>query len=173
MKSLASVFLAVLFCFSALAAPATNADNPTGSHGLRNQQYQLFLRPRDASNQNGTPIVLYPQQPWKCMAWKFEGQQRGTRLVNYFTGKSFEVLNSSGSQALVQQPATPDRVPGQSWKFVSVGQNRYRIETEDGKGVLTAIKSDESGEIRVVIQPWKGLDSQKWELTPLPDHFTA
>jgi hypothetical protein len=173
MKVLSIALFALSFLPSAGSTGTPSVPPPTGSHGLRNHKYQLFLRPRDASNRDGTPIVLYPQQPWKCMAWKFEEQQDGTRLVNYFTGKSFEVLQAADGHPLVQQPATSERVKEQSWKFVAVGANLYKIETADGKGVLTAMKSSETDDIRVVAQPWQGLESQEWELVALPAHFTA
>jgi Ricin-type beta-trefoil lectin domain-like len=140
---------------------------PGGSHGVRNKQYQLFLRPRDASSKDGEPIVLYPQQPWKCMAWKFDKQADGTRLVNYFTSKTFTV--ATGSSALVQAPVAT----GASWKFVPIENGLYKIQSVSGSGVLTAVAADGGGDIRVVLQPWKNTDAQKWELVALPDHFTA
>jgi hypothetical protein len=144
---------------------------PQGSHGLRNQQFGLFLRPRDASNKDGEPIVLYPQQPWKCMAWHFESAPGGTRLVNYFTGKSFEVQQSSSTKALVQMPPSPEHQHSESLHFVALEGGLYEIESEAG-GVLTAIDSDGHGDIRVVVSPWKNVPSQSWQLIDIPDHFT-
>jgi hypothetical protein len=51
-----------------IRAQLVTSAQPTGSHGLRNGHYQLFLRPRAASNRDGERIILYPQQRWKCMA---------------------------------------------------------------------------------------------------------
>jgi hypothetical protein len=144
---------------------------PQGSHGVRNEQFGLFLRPRDASNKDGEPIVLYPQQPWKCMAWHFEGTGGGTRLVNYFTGKSFEVLPSSTGNALVQMPASPERQAPESLHFVALDGGLYKIEGEAG-GVLTAIDRDGHGDIRVIVAPWKNTPSQRWQLIDIPSHFT-
>src|ERR1700760_981197 len=101
------------------SAPADASHlQPQGAHGVRNQQFGLFLRPRDANSKDGEPIVLYPQQPWKCMAWHFEGVAGGTRLVNFFTGKSFEVQQASGTKALVQMPSSPDHRQSESFHFI-------------------------------------------------------
>jgi hypothetical protein len=155
--------------------PATdNASRvqPQGSHGLRNEQFGLFLRPRDASSKSGEPIVLYPYQPWKCMAWRFESSADGVRLVNYFTSKSFEVDASSGSRPVVQQPSTPDHQLSETLHFVKLEGGSYEIEVQGNAGVLTAIDSDGHGDIRVVLAPWKQMSSQKWKLIDIPDHFT-
>jgi hypothetical protein len=153
------------------APPDASHVQPQGSHGLRNQQFGLFLRPRDASNKDGEPIVLYPQQPWKCMAWHFESAPGGTRLVNFFTGKSFEVQQSSGTKALVQMPSSTEHRQSESFHFVTLSDGFYEIEDNAG-GVLTGIDSDGHGDIRVVVSPWKNSPSQRWQLVDIPDHFT-
>jgi hypothetical protein len=168
----------ILICFLTLqlasgkqsTPPDASHVQPQGSHGLRNQQFGLFLRPRDASNKDGEPIVLYPQQPWKCMAWHFESASGGTRLVNFFTGKSFEVQQPSGTKALVQMPSSPEHRQSESVHFVALADGLYEIES--GAGVLTAIDSDGHGDIRVVVAPGKNLSSQRWQLVDIPDHFT-
>ncbi len=41
---------------------------------IRSRRFKdLLLRPVNASNKTGAPIVLYPAQSWKCMTWKIEG----------------------------------------------------------------------------------------------------
>ena len=153
-------------------APAElSRSQPQGAHGLRNEQYGLFLRPRDASNKTGEPIVLYPFQPWKCMAWHFESSQDGVRLVNFFTSKSFEVDAALAGKPLVQQPASPDQRPHEMLRFIPLESGLYEIEAPGG-GVLTAVDSDGHGDIRVVVSPWKQIPSQKWRLVDIPDHFT-
>lgn len=163
--------LLILALASQLSAPeSASRVQPQGSHGLRNEQFGLFLRPRDASNRTGEPIVLYPYQPWKCMAWRFEGSADGVRLVNYFTSKSFEVDASSGAKPLVQQPSTPEHRLDETLHFVRLEGGAYEIEAQGG--ALTAVDSDGHGDLRVVVAPWKQMASQRWQLVDLPDHFT-
>jgi hypothetical protein len=171
------VLLSALTLWCQLSGQSQSTSNPSaqpqGSHMIRNQKYQLMLRPRDASRKDGAPIVLYPYQPWKCMAWRFESLPGGVRLMNYFTGKTFESWNQSASDVpLIQMPSAPEPAAKQTWKFVSIGGGLYRIESHAGGDVLTAIDPEGSGDIRVNLSLWKGLDSQKWQLLDLPDRFT-
>jgi len=171
------VLLSALTLWCQLSGQSQSTSNPSaqpqGSHMIRNQKYQLMLRPRDASRKDGTPIVLYAYQPWKCMGWRFEPQPGGARLVNYFTGKTFEAQTQSGSDApLIQMPATPETAARQSWNFVSIGGGLYKIELPAGGLVLTAIDPEGNGDIQVILSPWKGSDAQKWQLVDLPDRFT-
>ncbi len=173
MKLTVVVLLALQVLFGArLESQSLPSVQPQGSHGLRNQQFGLFLRPRDASNKDGEPIVLYPYQPWKCMAWRFESGSDGTRLVNYFTGKSFQALQSSNGKALVQMSSSPEYARAESLHFIALDGGLYEIEVGDKSGVLTAIDSDGKGDLRVIVSQWKGVPAQKWQLVNLPDHFT-
>jgi hypothetical protein len=168
------ILIAAQFLAAGLfAAQTTSHAQPAGSHGLRNDQYGLFLRPRDASNRTGEPIVLYPYQPWKCMAWRFESSQDGVRLINYFTSKSFEVDRTSGSKALVQEPASAEQRQNETLHFIPLGGDLYEIDVQGNAGVLTAVDSDGHGDLRVTVAPWKQMPSQKWHLVDLPDHFTG
>jgi hypothetical protein len=165
--------LVLLLAAQLLPGKAPAVPQPQGAHGLRNQQYGLFLRPREASNKDGEPIVLYPQQPWKCMAWKFERAPEGVRLVNVLTNKSFEADRSSAEKhALIQMPSSPDHQQAETLRFVPLGGDTYEIELLNGSGVLTAIDSDGHGDLRVIVAPWKQSPAQKWQLVDLPDHFT-
>jgi hypothetical protein len=178
MKSALFFIIAVQLLTGGLsAANPSGADNasrmqPQGTHGLRNEQYDLFLRPREASNKTGEPIVLYPYQPWKCMAWHFENSQDGVRLVNYLTNKSFEVDTTSNTKPVLQQPSSPDHRVNETLHFIPLDRDLYKIEAPGSAGVLTAIDSDGHGDIRVVVSPWKQMPSQKWRLMDIPDHFT-
>jgi hypothetical protein len=152
-------------------SPSESSQQPHGAHGVRNEQYGLFLRPRDASNKDGEPIVLYPLQPWKCMAWHFEDTPDGTRLVNFFTGKSFEVRGAASEKALVQMPSSSVRQGSESFHFVPVEHGLFEI-TSGGGEALTAVDIDGHGDVRVVVTPWKNQASQRWQLVDIPDHFT-
>jgi hypothetical protein len=161
-----------LFAANPVAPDNASHLQPQGSHGLRNEQYGLFLRPRDASNKTGEPIVLYPFQPWKCMAWHFDTSGDGVRLVNYFTSKSFEVDTTSSVKPLLQQPSSPDHRLTETLHFIPLDGGLYEIEAPGGTGVLTAIDSDGHGDIRVIVSPWKHLPAQQWRLVDIPAHFT-
>jgi hypothetical protein len=171
-SSALKVALVGALAFALVDSGFGQAEQPQGSHMVRNKKYQLMLRPRDANRKDGTPIVLYPSQTWKCMGWRFEPMPGGVRLVNYFTGKSFEADGPmTGKPPVIQTPVAPERAEKQTWRFVVLGGGLYRIESLSG-GVLTAIESEGGGDPQVVLAPWNDLESQKWELLNLPDRFT-
>ena len=80
---------------SASQPGAGNQAKP-GSFQVRSQKYGDLLRPEEANGADGTRIVLYPAQLWKCMTWKLHssGESR-FQLQNHFTSKTFaaETLN--------------------------------------------------------------------------------
>jgi hypothetical protein len=168
---LAALFLLQAAVMRPGSPPYASHSQPSGAHGVRNEGYGLFLRPRDASNKDGEPIVLYSYQPWKCMAWHFEDADGETRLLNFFTGKSFEVQASDAGKPLVQMPASADRQQSEAFKFVALEHGLYEIVSHAG-GALTAVDSDGHGDIRVVVAPWKDQASQRWQLVDIPNHFT-
>ena len=65
----------ILLSHFAMAEPANDkalpgkGDTPK-SYQIANKKHGDLLRPKDANGSNGTPIVLYPVQLWKCLTWK-------------------------------------------------------------------------------------------------------
>ncbi len=81
--------LGALAADSASQPPGGKEAKP-GSFQIRNQKYGNLLRPEEANSADGTRIVLYPAQPWKCVTWKLHGTGDSKfQLQNHFTGKTF------------------------------------------------------------------------------------
>ena len=58
------------------------------AYQIRNKKYDLLLRPRNADSADGVPIVLYYEQPWKCLSWQMNKQGEDSyKLVNFFTSR--------------------------------------------------------------------------------------
>jgi hypothetical protein len=105
------------------------------------------------------------------MAWHFESVEGETRLMNFFTGKSFEVQPSGAGKPLVQMPASMERQHHEAFKFIALDHGMYEITSGTGDA-LTAVDSDGRGDIRVVVAPWTNQASQRWQLVDIPEHFT-
>src|SRR5512137_396782 len=61
-----------------------------GTYHVRNQKFKDLLRPENANGADGTRIVLYSAQPWKCMTWRLRpAGTSGFSLQNLFTSKTF------------------------------------------------------------------------------------
>lgn len=40
-----------------------------GNYAIKNVKTGMLLRVKDAASKNGTPLVAYNPQNWKCMTW--------------------------------------------------------------------------------------------------------
>jgi hypothetical protein len=134
------------------------------SYQIRNKQFGDLLRPEGANGADGTRIVLYPAEPWKCMTWKL--QPAGESLFhveNHFTSKTFGVKAGKADKSVVQIALA--REPGERprWRFTKLPDGAYQISEAKSGGALTAVGGD-GGSVRVVVAPWQGKDGQKWML---------
>ncbi len=157
-------------CGATLAAgPATQRSTLAGeSHQIQNLSQEELLRPRDADSKDGTPIVLYSPQDWKCMTWKFEPAGDGVRLINYFTHKTLYPGAGEDGSAVTQHPAAKTGIEAEQWRFVPVSDGVYRIEH-----IATGKTLGVNAEGNVIIETWTGAASQKWKLLEKPARFTG
>ncbi len=169
--------LATAFCLvaagCALAADQAAASTPLplpapASFQIRNRQFKELLRPKEANNATGTPLVLYPAEPWKCMTWKVTRASESTfRLQNHFTSKTFgtetHTKDASGAETVVQMPFEKDK-PGRDWAIARLPDGTFKItEPQSGKA-LTARKSENGSGVQIVLEAFSGAEAQKWEL---------
>src|SRR4051794_38095650 len=107
MKRRCGLAMVVLMALAG-AGPATGPALVGQSHQIASAADEgVLLRPRDASNKEGTPIVIYPRENWRCMTWKFEPAGSDVRLVNYFTHKTF-YPDQDGAAVTQHAPAKED-----------------------------------------------------------------
>ena len=129
---------------------------------IRNVQFGFLLRPRDASNQDGTPLVLYPAQPWKCMTWTTHATTDGLfSLKNRLTAKTF---SPSPDGTVKQIPFDAAKL----WRFEQLPDGHYRILDPAAPGkVLTARAED-----TLAFDDCKNAPSQQWEVLAAPTLLT-
>ena len=162
--NLLAVLLAMaLGCCCAIAGDAPEAT----TYQIRNVKHQELLRPRDANNATGTPIVLYPAQPWKCMTWRLQlAGDSAFHLKNLFTGKTFSAnAGTNAPQQFVKQiPLAKDGGESPAWQFTKLDDGSYKIADGKSGKVLTAKKRADESEAKIVTAPWENQDEQKWIL---------
>ncbi len=137
------------------------------TYQLRNQQFGDLLRPQDANSADGTLIVLYPAQPWKCMTWRLQPAGGATfQVQNLFTAKTFapDRLAETRQSAVVQVPFKSGTGDVPAWSFTQLKDGSYKIIEPQSGQALTAVKGEKDSQIRVVMAAWQELNSQKWEL---------
>jgi len=136
------------------------------SFQIRNKKFGDLLRPEDANGADGTRIVLYPAQPWKCMTWKLHpAGETLFQVQNHFTTKTFAAdSKAAGSTSAVAQiPFSREFGERPAWRFTKLPDGFYQIiEVKSGKA-LTAVPAAGGG-ARVVVGPLAPSDDQKWEL---------
>lgn len=150
----AALFAAVFVSFS--------ADTPMAqkSYQIRNCKFGELLRPENANNADGTHIVLYPAQPWKCMTWKLlPVGDSAFQLQNHFTHKTFEGGTNGTQSAVVQIPFSHDASKRPSWKLEKLSNGFYRIVDAASGHALTASSKDV-----VILSPPDDKAEQQWEL---------
>lgn len=163
---------ALVACGLQAAEPAasTNSTPPAAgkSYQIRNQKFGDLLRPRDANSADGTPIVLYPAQSWKCMTWKFTpAGEAQFRLQNHFTSKTFAAAAGADKPAPVSQvPLGKKTEDAPAWQFTRLSDGTFKITDAKTGGALTAVKVAGDG-VKIVLQLWTGEADQKWDLTEI------
>lgn len=160
----------VLPVFAAESGDVSGATTPASgkSYQIRNKKFGELLRPQEANGADGTPIVLYPAQPWKCMTWKLAAASESQfMLQNHFTSKTFAAApgEAQSGAAVIQVPLAKKQEQRPVWQFTKLDDGSFKIvDSKTGKA-LTAEKSASDSGVRILLQPWNDKDTQKWQLT--------
>jgi hypothetical protein len=136
-----------------------------GTYHIRNLKFKDLLRPENANGANGTRIVLYSAQPWKCMTWRLRpAGASGFSLQNLFTSKTFaaDAKKDQPQAAVTQIPLEVGTAP--VWQFTRLEAGSYKISDAKSGKALTAVKAENDGEPRIVTESWRNEAEQKWEL---------
>jgi hypothetical protein len=137
-----------------------------GTYAIKNVQTGMLLRIKDANTQNGTPMVLYHPQDWKCMTWDFNHIDGNVyQLKNLFSGKTFQSRNGKveESAAMEEQPLVAKQ-DNQLYEFVPAEKNVYLIKLKGTELYLTP--SDEKGSVNssVILAKKKDDKRQFWTI---------
>ena len=165
MKRMLSACVALFICTASQAGvdAGTNSATPPKSYQIRNLKYADLLRPEDANSANGTRLVLYPAQPWKCMTWKLIPAGADTfQLRNHFTTKTFEAGSTNEAAAVAQVPFGKDAAVRPTWRFIMLADGTYEIADTKTSRALTAEK--DRGAAKITLESWRDQPQQKWEL---------
>src|SRR5882757_2421452 len=155
MMLLAAVWVVMLPSFSA----ETDSGLAAGSYQIRNCKFDKLLRPENANNADGTSIVLYPAEPWKCMTWKLRSAGNSTfHLQNHFTSKTFAAKTNDNHLPVVQVPFDRDPSKRPAWDVVKLSNGFFRITDTKTGHALTGSKE------AVTLAPWEEKPEQQWDL---------
>lgn len=158
-KQIALLYL-LLACIT-----TTLAQTIQGTYAIKNVQTGMLLRIKDANAKDGTPLVAYDPQDWKCMTWDFKHVDANTyELKNLLSGKTFEPAGPiSAGTALHEEPINTTG-NNQQYEFEPAGENIYLIKLK-GTG-LYITPSDEKGAVNsaIILAPKSGGKLQQWAI---------
>ena len=165
------------FLASAQDRPSAASDAKAleaGTYHIRNVKFRDLLRPENANGANGTRIVLYSAQPWKCMTWRLRpAGTSGFSLQNLFTSKTFaaDAKKDQPQPAVTQIPLEVGTAP--VWQFTKLQDGNYKISDAKSGQALTAVKAGKDSDAKIVTELWRNQAEQKWELQPVdPQQLT-
>ena len=137
----------------------------SGNYAIKNVKTGMLLRVKDASSKNGTPIVAYAPQNWKCMTWNFKSAGGNTyQLENLLTHKTFQPQASDNPViSLEEQPLLVGN-PQQQYEFTRVEKGTFLIKMKGTDLYLTP--SDPKGEINssIILAKRNTTDLQYWTI---------
>jgi hypothetical protein len=138
-----------------------------GNYAIKNAQTGMLLRVKDANNADGTPLVAYYPENWKCMTWDFKHIEGNTyQLQNLLTNKTFQAASTPVADApLKELPFTAGK-DVQEYVFEDAGNNTYRIKL---KGTdLYVTPSDKKGSVnsQIILAAKTDEKFQQWLIYP-------
>ncbi|WP_094571199.1 RICIN domain-containing protein [Mucilaginibacter xinganensis] len=152
------------FCLMLMMSFLASAQTIKGNYAIKNVQTGMLLRVKDAHAENGTPLVSYYPENWKCMTWNFKHITGNTyQLQNLLTNKTFQPVGEPGSGVnLEEQPLNPNG-GGQQYEFEPVDTNTFMIKL---KGTDLFLTADKKGSVnsRVVLTKKGNSKEQYWTI---------
>ncbi|KQM78091.1 hypothetical protein ASE74_15390 [Pedobacter sp. Leaf216] len=133
-----------------------------GNYAIKNVQTGQLLRVKDASNKNGTPLVAYDPQNWKCMTWNFINVEGNNyHLKNLLTGKTFQPKQAD--IALEEQPLALGNNK-QQYEFEPAGKDTYLIKLKGTELYLTPEDKEGKSNSAIILAKKSNTKDQQWTI---------
>ncbi|MEO6639525.1 MAG: RICIN domain-containing protein [Ginsengibacter sp.] len=155
----------ILIVIALLISGTCSSQIIKGTYAIKNVQTGMLLRIKDANQSDGTPLVAYIPQDWKCMTWDFNHIDGNTySLKNLFTGKTFQAIdkNPSSGDVLKQQPIS--NTDNQLYEFIPVKENVYLIKLKGTDLYVTPSKEDGKINAPIIFSKKSGSKMQQWSI---------
>lgn len=158
-------FITSVFCLIFAVAFNAQSQEIKGTYAIKNVKTGMLLRVKDASTKNGTPLVAYDPQNWKCMTWDFQPTGENTyQLKNLFTKKTFQPIGEAKeTAAMEEQPLVADAA-NQQYEFVKVKKDIYLIRLKATELYLTPADPEGSANSAIVLARKKDTPLQQWNI---------
>jgi hypothetical protein len=154
-------FAAILF-FLLMAGFYSFAQPGAGAYAIKNVQTGMLLRIKDANTNNGTPLVLYTPENWKCMTWNFKPAGADDyQLENLFSHKTFQPKQMAAEGIQMEEQPLVINASNQLYEFLPLTKSVYLIRM---KGTDLYISAADNGKPNspVVLAKKTGSSLQQW-----------
>lgn len=136
-----------------------------GDFALKNVHTGKYVRIKDANGANGTPIVAYSPENWKCVTWQFQPSASGSyTLKNLLSGKTLQPLNGDTKPGTVLEEQPLDTQKPQEYELVTASKEHYRIRLKGTGLFLTPSDPHGATNSSIILQSEQAGDLQEWVL---------
>ncbi|GAA4314792.1 hypothetical protein GCM10023149_11070 [Mucilaginibacter gynuensis] len=160
MRKIQLVLIALLFVVS-----GSFAQDIKGTYAIKNVKTGMMLRIKDANGKNGTPLVAYYPENWKCMTWDFKNTGKGTyQLQNLLTKKTFQPSADAAADVAFEEQPLVAEAANQQYEFVEVKKGNYLIKLKGTELYVTP--SDVEGTVNssIILAKKKDAPEQLWTI---------
>jgi hypothetical protein len=136
-----------------------------GNYAIKNVQTGMLLRVKDAGSKNGTPLVAYYPENWKCMTWNFKSTGENTyQLQNLLTNKTFQPSASTGVDVPFEEQPLIAGAPNQQYEFITVKKDTYLIKLKGSDLYVTPADPKGSVNSAIVLAKKRNSADQYWNI---------
>lgn len=164
LKHLIMKFITVTFCLI-FAITTVNSQEIKGTYAIKNVKTGMLLRVKDANGKNGTPLVAYDPQNWKCMTWDFLSTGENTyQLKNLFTKKTFQPLGDAKEAVVLEEQPLLAEAANQHYEFIKVKKDVYLIKLKATDLYLTPSDPEGSTNSSIILARKNDTTLQQWSI---------
>jgi hypothetical protein len=142
-----------------------SAQDIKGNYAIKNVQTGMLLRVKDAGSKNGTPLVAYYPENWKCMTWNFKNTgENSYQLQNLLTNKTFQPVTKADINVAFEEQPLVDASPNQLYEFIGLKKDTYLIKLKGTDLYLTP--ADIKGKVNsaIILASKRNTPEQLWTI---------
>lgn len=141
------------------------AQDIKGNYAIKNVQTGMLLRIKDANAKNGTPIVAYYPENWKCMTWNFKKTDANTyQLQNLFSNKTLQPISSAAANVAFEEQPLVAGAQQQQYEFIAVKKDTYMIKLKGTELYVTPADAKGAVNSAIILAAKKGTPDQLWSI---------
>ena len=153
----------LLFIVLAGCSLFASSQDIKGNYAIKNVQTGMLLRVKDAASKNGTPLVAYYPENWKCMTWNFKKTDANTyQLQNLFTSKTFQPVALAGANVAFEEQPFAQGDKKQQYEFINVKKDTYLIKLKGTDLYVTPADAKGAVNSAIILAAKHNTADQQW-----------